>query len=128
MKNEMNYYGSSQLADSMRTVRRHTITIAADIPEESYDYRPASGSRSVRETLLHIASMTRFDLHVYGEQRLDSLEAFDFRAFFASLPTQENLPKTEILSCCGRKGSDGVSLSRIFRRASSPRKYTRGLR
>src|SRR5215472_8878744 len=84
----------------MRSVRRHTITIAEDIPEESYDYRPAAGSRSVRETLLHMASMTQFDLRVHGEERLNSLEGFDFRAFFASLPTQEKLglSKAEIVA------------------------------
>ncbi len=85
------YYGPNELADSMRSVRRHTVTIAEDIPEERYDYRPAPGSRSVRATLLHMASITQFDLRVHGEDRLDSLEGFDFRAFFASLPTSEKL-------------------------------------
>jgi uncharacterized damage-inducible protein DinB len=93
------YYGPHALADSMRSVRRHTITIAEDIPEESYDYRPAAGSRSVRDTLLHMASMTQFDLRVHGDERLESLDGFDLRAFFASLPTTEKraLPKAEIL-------------------------------
>jgi uncharacterized damage-inducible protein DinB len=93
------YYGPKELAESMRSVRRHTVTIAEDIPEERYDYRPEAGSRSVRETLLHIASMTHFDLRVHGEQKLDSLEGFDFRSFFNSLPIHETLTlsKNEIL-------------------------------
>ena len=41
------YYGPNQLSDSMRSVRRHTIAIAEDIPEDSYDYRPAPEARSV---------------------------------------------------------------------------------
>lgn len=42
----MNYYGPHQLAQSMHAVRSHTITIAEDIPEESYDYRPGSTARN----------------------------------------------------------------------------------
>jgi uncharacterized damage-inducible protein DinB len=90
----------------MRSVRRHTVIIAEDIPEERYGYRPAPGSRSVRETLLHIASMTQFDLRVHGEDRLESLEGFDFRAFFGSLPTSEQraLPKAETLAALHEQG------------------------
>jgi uncharacterized damage-inducible protein DinB len=102
----MTYYGPSQLAESMRSVRRHTVSIAEDIPEERYDYRPEPGSRSVRETLLHILSMTHFDLRVHGEQRLDSLEGFDFRGFFDSLGTQEDRPvsKGEIVKSLRDEG------------------------
>jgi len=52
----MNLCEPRQLADSMRVVRKNTIAIAEDIPEAQYDYRPAPDSRSVRETLLHVAS------------------------------------------------------------------------
>lgn len=102
----MTYYGPSQLAESMRSVRRHTVTIADDIPEDSYDYRPTAETRSVRETLLHIASMTRFDLRVHEEERLDSLEQFNFRGFFAAVPMRENLalPKPEILALLRDEG------------------------
>ena len=37
----MNYYGAKDLADSFRTVRKNTITIAQEIPEEKYNFRPA---------------------------------------------------------------------------------------
>jgi len=46
----MNLYTPKQLADSMRVVRKNTIAIAEDIPEDQYDYRPTQGGRSVRET------------------------------------------------------------------------------
>ena len=55
----MNFYGPKQLADSMRTVRKNTILIAEGIPEASYSYRPTPDSRSVAETLLHIAGSRR---------------------------------------------------------------------
>src|SRR5438552_984472 len=101
----MKYYGPNELAASMRTVRRHTLTIAEEVPEESYDYRYAPGSRSVREILLHMASMSYFDLHVH-EGKLDSLEEFDFRGFFESLPTREtaSFSKRDILDLLREQG------------------------
>jgi uncharacterized damage-inducible protein DinB len=74
----MNLYEPKHLADSMRVVRKNTIAIAEDIPEAQYDYRPTQDSRSVRETLLHMASMTLFDLHIHEEQKRTSMEGFEF--------------------------------------------------
>jgi len=101
----MTYYGPLQLTESMRSVRGHTITIAEDIPEDKYDYRPGDGSRSVRETLLHLASLTSLDLRLHGEERLHSMQGFDFRSFMASLPVQEKsgLTKAEIISVLKRE-------------------------
>ncbi len=50
----MNYYGARDLAASFRTVRKNTLTIAEEIPEDKYSYRPAEGSRTVGEMLTHI--------------------------------------------------------------------------
>ena len=36
---QMNYYGSKELADAFRTVRKNTIQIAEDIPEDKYDFK-----------------------------------------------------------------------------------------
>jgi len=95
----MSLYESKQLADSMRVVRKNTIAIAEDIPEAQYDYRPTPDSRSVRETLLHLASLTFFDRRIHEEERRTSMEGFDFRAFMAELPTAEKrgVSKEEIL-------------------------------
>jgi hypothetical protein len=96
----------TQLADSMRVVRRNTIAIAEDIPEAQYDYRPVPDSRSVRETLLHMDSMTFFDFHTHEEQRRTSMDGFAFRGFFAGLPTNEKrgLSKGEILAVLRDEG------------------------
>ncbi len=37
----MNYYGSKDMADSWRTVRKNTLQVAEDIPEEKYSFRAA---------------------------------------------------------------------------------------
>ena len=96
----MNLYGPKQLAESMRTVRKNTILIAEDIPEKSYDYRPTPESRSVRETLVHIASLWRFDRFVHEEEHLLSLEGFDFGAFSKKAATEEKRldSKTDIVA------------------------------
>ena len=36
---KMHLYGPKQSADSIRTVRKNTILIAEDIPDEQYAYR-----------------------------------------------------------------------------------------
>src|SRR5208282_2086070 len=54
-RNRLNYYGAKELAESFRTVRKNTITIAQEIPEEKYSFRPAPNTRTVGELLAHIA-------------------------------------------------------------------------
>ena len=44
----MTYYGAKNLADNFRTVRKNTLTIANEIPEEQYDFKAAPGVMSVR--------------------------------------------------------------------------------
>src|SRR5260370_8606447 len=86
---EMQLYGARQLADGMRTVRKNTILIAEDIPEKDYGYRPSPESRSVKETLVHIASLWRFDRLVPEERHPASLQGFYFSAFLTQPPTQK---------------------------------------
>jgi uncharacterized damage-inducible protein DinB len=97
-KNEeeaMQLYGATQLADGMRTVRKNTILIAEDISEKDYGYRPTPDSRSVKETLVHIASLWRFDRFVHEEQHLSSLVGFDFGALFKRAETEEKLLRSK---------------------------------
>ena len=91
----MNLYGPKQLADSMRTVRKNTILIAEDIPENSYGYRPAPDSRSVAETLVHIASLSYFDRFIHEQEHLSSLEGFDFSSIFKKAEIEEKRPRTK---------------------------------
>jgi uncharacterized damage-inducible protein DinB len=51
----MTYYGAKELADSFRTVRKNTIQVAEDIPEDKYSYRAAPDTMSVGEMLAHLA-------------------------------------------------------------------------
>ena len=56
----MTYYGGQQLAGAFRTVRKNTVRIASDIPEEKYDFKATPETRSVRETLVHLAFSPMF--------------------------------------------------------------------
>jgi uncharacterized damage-inducible protein DinB len=73
----MNYYGGKELAAAFRTVRKNTIQTAEDIPEDRYDFKPAPESRTVAQTLAHIACGTNFAQYLHGE-RIDNLAKLNF--------------------------------------------------
>ena len=52
----MNYYGPKDMAESWRTVRKNTIQVAEDMPEEKYSFRAAPDTMSVGEILAHLAA------------------------------------------------------------------------
>src|SRR5258706_8555376 len=56
----MNYYGAKDLGASFRTVRKNTLTIAEEIPEDKYNYRAVEGTKTVGEMLTHIAFGPKF--------------------------------------------------------------------
>ncbi len=53
-------YSGKDLARSLRTVRKNTIQIANDIPEDKWSYRAAPGTRSIQELLAHIAALAYY--------------------------------------------------------------------
>ena len=110
----MNLHGANQLADSVRTVRKNTILIAEDIPEKDYGYRPTPESRSVAETLLHIAWLAEADRRLHGEKHLSSLEGYDFGALLKESETEEKRPRSksqivDLLRTEGERWCDWVS-------------------
>jgi uncharacterized damage-inducible protein DinB len=94
----MTYYGGKELADAFRTVRRNTIQIARDIPEDKYDFKPAPDSRSIGQTLAHIAMLTTFPMMLHGERV--PIENIDFMEYFKKITADEAALKTkaEIIS------------------------------
>ena len=92
----MNIYGRRQLVDGMRTVRKNTILIAEDIPENGYGYRPTPDSRSVAETLVHIAMLSRADRFLHEEERRPSLEGFDFGVLIDRSQLEEKRPRSKV--------------------------------
>ena len=102
----MQYYGPKDLAASFRTVRKNTITIAEEIPEDKYSYRPAEGTRTVAEILAHIALGARFQEKVILTDKLTSMEQFDYFQYRDSLMAELNKPRTkaEILTLLKDEG------------------------
>ena len=80
----MTYYGSKELARSFRTVRANTIKVAEEIPEEKYSFQPAPGTRTVAQTLVHIAIAPRMPKQVHIVEHRNTLVGFDFFSFMAS--------------------------------------------
>jgi uncharacterized damage-inducible protein DinB len=103
-------YGLRQLADSMRAVRQNTILIAGDIPESQFGFRATPGTRSVAETLVHIAWLGSSDHLIHEELHLDSLEGFDFPAMLEKSATEEkrSRSKAEILELLKGEGDRWV--------------------
>jgi uncharacterized damage-inducible protein DinB len=85
----MTYYGAKELADSFRTVRKNTILIAEDIPEAQYGYRAAPETRSVAESLVHIASAPSMQERIHGTEKRTTLEGLDFPSIIGQFIAQE---------------------------------------
>ena len=101
----MTYYGGKELAESFRTVRNNTIQIAEEIPEESYSFRPSPDSRSIGQTLAHIAMVTAFQTYVH-ENQIDSLAKVSFPEYIQkSRAEEESLrSKAEIIAALKADG------------------------
>jgi uncharacterized damage-inducible protein DinB len=79
----------------MRTVRKNTLLIAEDIPGNEYGYRPTPESRSVAETLVHIALLSRADRFLHEEEHRSSLEGFDFGELISRSQQEEKRTRSK---------------------------------
>jgi uncharacterized damage-inducible protein DinB len=102
----MNYYGAKDLAAAFRTVRKNTIMIAEEIPEEHYNFRPSPGSRSVAETLIHIAVTPQAAHHIHGIEHISDLSTMNFMEFWGPRMAMEKKPlsKAEIVAMLQGEG------------------------
>jgi uncharacterized damage-inducible protein DinB len=124
----MNYYSGKELADSFRTVRKNTITIAEEIGEQHYGFRAAPDTRSVAEMLTHIAVTPRISEQIQGVERRTTLVGFDFPSFFAKIIAEEQQArsKAEIVALLGNEGEryaewmDGLSDDFLGERVTLP--------
>ena len=91
----MTYYGAKELARSFRTVRNNTIKIAEEIPEEKYSFRPAEGCRSIAETLVHIAVMSRVPEQIHVVEHRSTLVGFDFFELMGKLQAEVKVARTK---------------------------------
>ena len=101
----MTYYGGKQLADAFRTVRKNTVQIASDIPEDKYDFKAAPDSRSVRETLVHIALGPTFADYVH-KNRISDMTKVNFQELMTKMTADQAKPrsKAEIVALLEAEG------------------------
>jgi uncharacterized damage-inducible protein DinB len=91
----MNYYSAKELADSFRTVRKNTLIIAQDLPQEKYTFRPAPDTRSPGELLAHIALAHGFQYQIHANERRTTLVGFDFPSIMKRMSAEEKEPRTK---------------------------------
>jgi uncharacterized damage-inducible protein DinB len=91
----MTYYGAKELADSLRTVRKNTLIIAEEIPEERYGFRAAPETRTIAQLLTHIAVVQRMPEQIHSIERRTSLEGFDFPGLMRNIGAEEQRPRSK---------------------------------
>jgi uncharacterized damage-inducible protein DinB len=101
----MTYYGSKNLADSFRTVRKNTLTIAHEISEEQYGYKVTPDVMSAGELLAHIAisPMWHIETHTNEVAHID-VAYFGPRLQQATQAEQSLRTKAEIIRALTENG------------------------
>jgi uncharacterized damage-inducible protein DinB len=123
----MTYYGGRELAESFRTVRNNTIVIAEDIPESSYGFKAAEGSRTVAQTLTHIAMGPGFQRHIH-QNHIDDLKKVNFPELMQKAGAEEakHRTKAEIVAFLKSEGDafasylEGLSESFLAQQVAMP--------
>ena len=90
----MTYYGSKELAASFRQVRSNTIQIAEDIPEDKYNFKASPETRSIGQTLVHIAMGPGLQSHIHGN-RISDLKNVNFPELHQKIVAEEAKPRTK---------------------------------
>jgi len=101
----MTYYGGKELAASFRTVRDNTIKTAEDIPENKYDFRAAPDTRSIGQTLTHIALIPTVAVHIHSN-KIANLSQVNFMELHQKAAAEEARPrnKAEIVAFLKSEG------------------------
>jgi uncharacterized damage-inducible protein DinB len=106
----MTYYGGKEMAASLRTVRANTITIAEEIPEEKYSFKPTPESRSIAQLLTHIAVGSGYQLYMH-QNRITDLKLVNFPQLMQAAAAEEAKPRTkaEIIELLRSRGEEFAS-------------------
>jgi uncharacterized damage-inducible protein DinB len=91
----MNYYGAADLAAGFRTVRKNTLIIAEEIGEQHYGFRATPDTRTIAQTLVHIAMVTKLPEQIHAVEKRTSLEGFDFPSFLGRVIAEEQATRTK---------------------------------
>ncbi len=94
---ESNSSFGEEMASIMEHMKTYTISLAEQMPEEKYDYRPTDGMRSFREQTEHIAISLDFQVSIILSGK--SITQEEFLPTYRSLKDKVvNKPKAELLA------------------------------
>jgi uncharacterized damage-inducible protein DinB len=107
----MTYYGAKELADSFRTVRKNTIQVAEDIPEEKYSFRAAPDTMSIGELLAHLATTPHWAQQCFFNEKKTTVAMEDFGRWMGELGGQakELTTKAQIVDALKANGEKFAS-------------------
>jgi uncharacterized damage-inducible protein DinB len=91
----MEYYGGKELADAFRTVRKNTIQIAEDIPEDKYSFRATPDVQTVAQELAHVACATWWQLQAHGVEKKTFITFDDFGVYMGKVAQREQALTTK---------------------------------
>src|ERR1044071_49695 len=77
----MTYYSGRDLANAFRIVRKNTVQIASDIPEDKYSFRATQDTRTVGEILAHVAAQTTWVQKMHGVDKRAHVTFENFGAY-----------------------------------------------
>jgi uncharacterized damage-inducible protein DinB len=124
----MTYYGGKEFADAFRTVRRNTLQIAQDIPEDKYSFRPAPDTMTVLEELAHVACSTLWQVQAHAVDKKTHISFEDFGAYMAANTAKEQAltTKKDIVDALMKNGEEfanflaGLTEDQLAERVSFP--------
>jgi len=104
-------YGATQLADAFRTVRKNTIQIAEDIPEDQYGFKATPEVMSVSQMLAHIATTTLWPLQAHKVDRVSHITREIFVGYMGkgAQAAADLTTKAQILDALRRNGDEFAS-------------------
>jgi uncharacterized damage-inducible protein DinB len=102
----MSNYGGKEMAAAFRTVRKNTIQVAEDIPESKYDFKATPDTRTIGQTLVHIAYGPEFMLHI-NANKVSDMTKVNFPELFQKITAEESKPrnKAEIVALLKAEGN-----------------------
>jgi uncharacterized damage-inducible protein DinB len=108
----MTFYGGTEMAEAFRTVRRNTLQIANDIPEDKYSFRATPDTMSVAEELAHIACSTLWAVQAHDVERKTAISLEDFGAYMARTATAEKAltTKHDIINALLKNGEEFANM------------------
>lgn len=121
-------YGAKELAESFRIVRKNTLQIAEDIPEDNYSFRATPEVQSVAEELAHIACSPMWHPECHGVDKKTLVEFEDFRRYVGRCQDMEKelTTKAQIVDALRVNGEafasflEGLSDAQLAEKVSFP--------